>query len=51
MNLPRKLRMIAASKKKGAPRWADLKAFNKKARTRRLPGPRKKRWRHYRLKL
>ena len=33
--LAKKLRLIAAAKKKPAPRWADLKKHGKRARTRR----------------
>ena len=49
--LGRKLRLIAKSKKKAAPRWADLKKYGKRARSRRIPAPRKKHWRRGRLKL
>ena len=49
--LPKKLRLIAASKKKAAPRWADLKKYNKRARTRRIPVHQTKHWRRGRLKV
>jgi ribosomal protein S30 len=49
--LGRKLRLIAKSKKKSAPRWADLKKYGKRARSRRIAAPRKKNWRRGRLKL
>jgi hypothetical protein len=48
--LPKKLRLIKASKKKPAPRWADLKKYGKKARTRRIRVHRTKNWRRGRLK-
>lgn len=48
--LPKKLRLIAASKKKPAPRWADLKKYGKRARTRRIDVHRTKHWRRGRLK-
>jgi hypothetical protein len=47
--MPKKLRLIAVSKKKAAPRWADLKKFNKRARSRKIKGPVKKHWRKGRL--
>jgi len=49
--LPKKLRLISASKKKPAPRWADLKKYGKRARTRRIAVHRTKHWRRGRLKL
>jgi hypothetical protein len=49
--LPKKLRLIAASKRKPAPRWADLKKFGKRARSRRIAVHRTKHWRHGKLKL
>lgn len=49
--LAKKLRLAAAGKKKPAPRWADLKKYNKRARTRRIAVHRTKHWRHGRLKL
>jgi hypothetical protein len=49
--LPKKLRLIAASKKRPAPRWADLKKYGKRARTRRIAVHRTKHWRRGRLKL
>ena len=49
--LPKKLRLIAASKKKPAPRWADLKKYGKRARSRRIAVHRTKHWRHGKLKL
>ena len=48
--LARKLRLIAASKKKAAPRWADLKKYGKRARTRRIQVHATKHWRRGRLK-
>lgn len=50
-HLPKKLRLIAASKKKAAPRWADLKKYGKRARSRRIPVHSRKHWRRGRLKL
>ena len=50
-HLPKKLRLIAARKKKAAPRWADLKKFGKRARTRRIRVARQKHWRRGRLKV
>jgi ribosomal protein L39E len=47
--LGKKLRLIATSKKKDAPRWVDLKKYNKRARTRRVRGVRKKHWRRGQL--
>ena len=49
--LARKLRLIAASKKKAAPRWADLKKYGKRARTRRIQVHTTKHWRRGRLKV
>ena len=46
----KKLRLIAASKKKAAPRWADLKKYGKRARTRRIQVHATKHWRRGRLK-
>jgi hypothetical protein len=48
--LPKKLRLIAVGRKKAAPRWADLRKFNKRARTRRIRVARIKNWRRGRLK-
>jgi hypothetical protein len=50
VRLPKKLRLIAASKRKAAPRWADLKKFGKRARSRRITVHRTKHWRRGRLK-
>ena len=50
-HLPKKLRLIAASKKRAAPRWADLKKYGKRARTRRIAVHATKHWRRGRLKL
>lgn len=50
-HLARKLRLIAARKKKPAPRWADLKKHGKRARTRRIKVHRTKHWRRNKLKL
>ncbi|NOZ81859.1 MAG: hypothetical protein GXO63_01785 [Candidatus Micrarchaeota archaeon] len=47
-HLGKKLRLIAA-RIKNAPRWADLKKFGKRARTRRIRTP-VKHWRRGRLK-
>lgn len=49
--LGKKLRLIAKSKKKAAPRWADLKKYGKRARTRRIQVHKKKHWRRGRLKV
>ncbi|MEM2969325.1 MAG: hypothetical protein QXR63_00135 [Candidatus Bathyarchaeia archaeon] len=49
--LPKKLRLIAAGKKKPAPRWADLKKYGKRARTRRIAVHRTKHWRRGKLKV
>ena len=49
--LPKKLKLIALSKKKPAPRCADLKKFGKRARTRRIAVHRTKHWRRGRLKV
>ncbi|MBU5575172.1 MAG: 50S ribosomal protein L39e [Candidatus Aenigmatarchaeota archaeon] len=38
-HLAKKLRHIAASKKKDAPIWANIKKFAKRARTRRIRVP------------
>lgn len=46
----KKKRLIAASKKKAAPRWADLKKYGKRARTRRIQVHTTKPWRRGRLK-
>ncbi|MBU5557781.1 MAG: 50S ribosomal protein L39e [Candidatus Aenigmatarchaeota archaeon] len=51
MLLPKKLRLIAARKRKSAPRWADLKKFGRRARTRRIRVARTKHWRRGRLKV
>lgn len=51
IRLPKKLRLISASRKKAAPRWADLKKYNKRARTRRIAVHKTKHWRRGRLKL
>jgi hypothetical protein len=48
--LPKKLRLIAVSKKKAAPRWADLKKYGKRARSRRIAVHATKHLRHGRLK-
>ena len=45
----KKIRLIAASKRRGAPRWADLKKYFRRARTRRIRGARRKHWRRGRL--
>jgi ribosomal protein L39E len=47
----KKLRLIAAGKRHGAPRWADLKKFSKRARTRRIRVSETKHWRKGRLQL
>ncbi len=49
-HLGRKLRLIAARKKKAAPRWADLRKFGKKARSRRIRVHKTKHWRRSKLK-
>jgi len=51
MKLGKKLRLIAISKKKAAPRWADLKKYGKRARTRRIRAQPTKHWRRGRLKV
>ncbi len=51
VKLAKKLRLISASRKKDAPRWADLKKYNKRARTRRIRVHTTKHWRRGRLKL
>ena len=48
--LPKKLRLISASKNRAAPRWADLKKYGKRARTRRIAVHHLKHWRRGRLK-
>ena len=48
--LPQKLRLGAAAKKKAAPRWADLKKYGKRARTKRIQAQPTKHWRRGRLK-
>jgi hypothetical protein len=50
-HLPKKLRLIAVSKKRAAPRWADLKKYGKRARTRRIAVHATKHWRRGRLKV
>lgn len=47
----KKKRMGAAQKRHGAPRWADLKKFGKRARSRRIKVHETKHWRTGRLKL
>ncbi|MBN2203265.1 MAG: hypothetical protein JW700_03730 [Candidatus Aenigmarchaeota archaeon] len=46
----KKIRLIAVSKKKAAPRWADLKKYGKRARTKRISVHTTKHWRKGRLK-
>ncbi len=48
-SLARKLRLIAAGKVRAAPRWADIKKFGKRGRTRRIRVA-TKHWRRGRLK-
>jgi len=49
--LGKKIRLSAAGKKRGAPRWADIRKFGlKRARTRRIK-TNKRRWRRDRLKI
>ena len=51
-NLARKLRLIAASKIRIAPRWADMKKFGiKRARTRRVRIIKRRDKKHTKLKL
>jgi ribosomal protein L39E len=50
-HMPKKLRLIKASKKVGAPRWADLKKYGKRARSRRIRVAKTKHWRRGRLQL
>ena len=47
----KKLRLIAASKRKGAPRWAELKKYGRRAKSRRIRVHETKHWRKGRLKL
>ncbi|MCD6476898.1 MAG: hypothetical protein J7K26_01875 [Candidatus Aenigmarchaeota archaeon] len=47
----KKKRLIAVRKKKAAPRWADLKKFGKRARTRRISVHSTKKWRRNKLKI
>jgi len=47
--LAKKLRLIAAKKRTKVPRWADLKKYGKRARTRRIYSVRRF-WRRGRLK-
>ena len=50
-HVAKKLRLIASSKKRSAPRWADIRAFGlKRARSRRIRVD-VKRWRKDRLKI
>ena len=46
----KKKRLTAKAKKKAAPRWADLKKFGKRARSRRIRVHTTKHWRRSRLK-
>jgi hypothetical protein len=46
-----KKRLIAASKKKGATRWAEIKKFGRRARSRRIRVAETKHWRRGRLKV
>jgi len=46
----KKLRYIAAAKRKDAPRWADLRKFGKRARSRRIRVVAQKHWRRGRIK-
>ena len=46
----KKKRLGAARKKKGAPRWADLKKYGKRARSRRIAVQKTKHWRRGKLK-
>jgi hypothetical protein len=47
----RKIRLIAAAKRKPAPRWTDLKKYGKRARSRRIGVARTKHWRRSRLRI
>lgn len=47
----KKKRLIAARSKKSAPRWADLKKYGKRARSRRIRVHETKHWRRGRLKV
>ena len=47
----KKKRLIAARKKKAAPRWCDLKKFLKRARSRKIRVHTTKHWRRNKLKL
>ena len=51
-SLARKLRLIAKSKIRVAPRWADLKKFGiKRARTRRIRVDKRRDKKHTKLKV
>ncbi|HLC51026.1 MAG TPA: hypothetical protein VJH90_01485 [archaeon] len=49
--LGRKIRLIARAKIKAAPRWADIRKFGKRARSRRIRVHETKHWRRGRLKV
>ncbi len=49
-HLAKKIRHAAARKKKAAPRWVDLKRFNKRAKSRRTRVHTTKHWRRGKLK-
>jgi len=46
-----KKRLIALSKKKGATRWAEIKKFGRRARSRHIRVAETKHWRRGRLKV
>ena len=48
-NLAKKLRLGSAKKRKSAPRWADLKKFGKRARSRRISVHRTAGWKRSKL--
>ena len=47
----KKKRLIALAKKKAAPRWADLKKFGKRARSRRIRVHTTKHWRRKKMNV
>jgi ribosomal protein L39E len=49
--LAKKLRLIHARKRVGAPRWADLRKYMKRARTRKIRVHQTKPWRRGKLKV
>lgn len=50
--LAKKLKLISSSKRRSAPRWADIKKFGlKRARTRRIRSSSRRNWRRSHLKI